>query len=241
MQVSDVMTSPVISVEPSASIGAAARLMLANKISGLPVVDQSGAPVGIVSEGDFLRRGELGTERKRPRWLEFFIGPGKSAEEYIQAHSRKVEEVMTPGVVSVGPEATLDEAVETLIRHRIKRLPVVREGKLVGIVTRSDLLKALTRVLPDGTLAPPSSDERIRATIEAELGRQDWAGNGLIRVEVIDGVVELTGTIFDERQRRAAHVLAENVQGVKSVTDSLVWIEPVSGFVVMPSDDRKIG
>ncbi|MBB5751299.1 CBS domain-containing protein [Prosthecomicrobium pneumaticum] len=239
MRVEAVMTSPVVSVERATPIADAARLMLANEISGLPVVSSEGALVGIVSEGDFLRRGELGTERKRPRWLEFLAGPGRLAEDYVRSHGRHVDEVMTEAVATVTPDTPLEDAVEIMAKRRIKRLPVVAGGRLIGIVTRSDLLRALTAALPAD--AAPTDDRRIRAAIEAQLDKADWLGNGLIRVAVADGTVTLDGAIFDERQRQAARVLAENVPGVKSVVDQLVWIEPMSGFVVMPPEGRPIG
>jgi CBS domain-containing protein len=234
MLVESIMTTPVISVEPSASIAAAARLMLGQRISGLPVVGSDGTLVGMVSEGDFLRRGELGTERKRSWWLEFLVGPGKVADEYVHAHGRKVAEVMATNVVTIGRDATLDDVVETMSRRRIKRLPVVENGKLVGIVSRSDLLRAMADALP---AADPAGvdDERIRSDIVRELAKQSWGGR-MIHVHVDHGAVELSGAIFDERERQAAHVVAENVSGVKSISDQLAWIEPMSGTVIMPSD-----
>ncbi len=234
MLVESIMTTPVISVAPSASIGAAARLMLGHRISGLPVVGSDGTLVGMVSEGDFLRRAELGTERKRSWWLELLVGSGKIADEYVHAHGRKVEEVMAADVVTIRRDATLDDVVETMSRHRIKRLPVVENGKLVGIVARSDLLRAMANALP---AADPvgAEDERIRSDIVRELSGQSWGGR-MIHVHVDHGAVELSGAIFDERERQAAHVVAENVGGVTSVTDQLAWIEPMSGTVIMPSD-----
>jgi CBS domain-containing protein len=239
MRVDTVMTTPVVSVEPSASIADAARLMLTLRISGLPVVGRDGTLVGMLSEGDLLRRGELGTERKRSWWLEFLVSPGKVAEEYVHAHGRKVEEVMASEVVTTRRDASLDEVVELMARHRVKRLPVLENGKVVGIVARSDLLRALADALPAGA-APVSDDKRIEAAILAELAGRSWGGNGLIRAHVQDGVVELSGTIFDERERLAARVVAENVPGVKSVTDQLVWIEPMSGTVLLPPGEPPL-
>ncbi|GLQ77288.1 histidine kinase [Mesorhizobium huakuii] len=233
MQASSIMTSPVIAVEPSASIADAAGLMLSRKISGLPVISRDGVLVGIVSEGDFLRRRELGTKRKRPRWLEFLVSPGRVAEEYVHANGRRVDEVMSENVVTTSPETALEDVVELMMRHQVKRIPVVEGGKVVGIVTRSDLLRALLRSLPkgDSTLA---TDEQIRQKIVAELAAQPWAGTGMIHVRVDKGIAELNGAILDERERQAALVAAENVGGVKSVTDHLFWVEPLSGIVVDP-------
>ncbi|MFG1424378.1 CBS domain-containing protein [Roseixanthobacter liquoris] len=235
MRVGNVMTTPVISVEPGTSIADAARLMLAQHISGLPVVAKDGTLAGMVTEGDFLRRAELGTQVKRSWWLELIASPGKEAEEYVRAHGRKVEEVMTGDVLTTTKDAPLSEVVETMTRARVKRLPVVEDGKLVGIISRSDLLRALAAALPNASVAE-TDDARLRAAIQAELTRQPWSGSGLIRVHVENGVAELRGTIFDERERMAACVCAENVPGVARVVDQLVWVEPMSGMVILPPD-----
>jgi CBS domain-containing protein len=232
MLVQAVMKAPVISVDPSTSVAEAAKLMLSLRISGLPVVQKDGTLVGMISEGDLLRRSELGTQRKRSWWLEFFASPGKVADEYVQANARRVGEIMATNVVTTRRNASLEEVVELMGRHRIKRLPVVEDGKVVGIIARSDLLRALAEALPTGNEAA-GDDARIEAAITAELAGQSWGRNGLIRVYVQNGVVELTGTILDERARLAARVAAEKVPGVKSVTDQLVSIEPMSGTVLL--------
>jgi len=234
MLVQAVMKAPVISVDPSTSVAEAAKLMLSLRISGLPVVQNDGTLVGMISEGDLLRRSELGTQRKRSWWLEFFASPGKVADEYVQANARKVGEIMATNVVTTQRNASLEEVVELMGRHRIKRLPVLEDGKVVGIIARSDLLRALAEALPAGNEAATVSDDaRIEAAIAAELAGQSWGRNGLIRVYAQDGVVELTGTILDERARLAARVAAEKVPGVKSVIDQLVSIEPMSGTVLL--------
>src|ERR1700741_1602103 len=143
MKVQDVMTRNVISVKADEPVLDAARLMLQNKISGLPVSDANGSPIGMVTEGDFLRRGEIGTQRRRPKWLEFVIGPGRLATEYVHASGRKVGEIMTPNPRTVTPDTPLEEIVNTMERCRIKRVPVTEDGKLVGIVSRVNLLHAL--------------------------------------------------------------------------------------------------
>jgi CBS domain-containing protein len=235
MKAHDVMTWGVISVEPEASVSRAVRLMLQHKISGLPVVDAKGQLVGMVTEGDFLRRGELGTQRRRPRWLEFVLGPGKLADEYVQAAGQKVEEVMTPEPQTITPETPLEEVVALMERHRIKRLPVVQDGKVVGIVSRANLLHALASVAHE-VKAPAGDDATIRERIMAECAKQPWAPH--INVVVRDGVVGLWGVITDERERKAFMVAAENVPGVKAVHDHLAWIEPTSGIVIMSEEDE---
>jgi len=229
MQAEAIMTTPVVGIEPSASIADAAGLMLSKKISGLPVIRSDGSLVGIISEGDFLRRGELGTERKRSRWLEFLISPGKAADEYVQANGRRIEEVMSEDVVTASPDASIAEVVELMTRHHVKRIPVIDSGKVVGIITRSDLLRAFLNVLP----APaPMDDEQIRQNIIAELATQKWAGKEMIDVTVDKGLVELSGAIFDERERQAAIVAAENVAGVRAVKDNLFCAGPLSVVLV---------
>lgn len=236
MLIENIMTSPVVGIKPSASVMEAAKLMLAHGISGLPVIADDGALVGVVTEGDFLRRGELGTERKRSRWLEFFAGPGRTADDYVHAHGRKVGEVMSPDVVTIDRKTELAAAVELMVDKRIKRLPVLEQGKLVGIVTRADLMRALVRTSPAADVEM-ATDNQIREAIVAELAKQPWNGKDLIRVDVRHGVAELSGMILDERARLAARVAAENVPGVTSVDDQLMWIEPFSGTVVLPSGE----
>jgi CBS domain-containing protein len=141
MQAKDVMTHPVISVSSRSSILEAVRLMLQHKISGLPVLDESGSLAGIVSEGDLLRRVETDTLRRRPRWIEFLVGPGKLADEYVHASTRKISEVMTSEVHTVSENAPLDDVITTMEQNHIKRVPVMYREKLVGIVTRTNLLR----------------------------------------------------------------------------------------------------
>ena len=236
MKAHDVMTWGAITVEPDESVTRAVQLMLQNKISGLPVVDDKGEFVGIVTEGDFLRRGELGTQRQRPRWLEFLLGPGRLAAEYVLAAGQKVAQVMTPEVKTIAPETPLEEIVRLMEHHRVKRLPVVQDGKLVGIVSRADLLHALGSVARD--LEPAAGDDAtIRERIIAECAKQRWAPH--INVVVRDGVVGLWGVITDDRARDAFIVAAENVPGVKDVHDHLAWIEPMSGMVLLSEEDEK--
>ncbi|HWJ72539.1 MAG TPA: CBS domain-containing protein [Kaistia sp.] len=234
MHAEAVMTTPVISVEPTTSIDDAAKLMLSHKISGLPVVEADGRLVGIVSEGDFLRRSELATGRKRSRWLEFLLSPGQAASDYVESHARRVGDVMTHDVETASPATPLETIVEIMTRRRVKRVPIVDgNGSLLGIVSRSDLMKAMVRAREEAASAP-SDDATIRSALAQEFGRQSWSGNGLIRVHVENGSVDLTGTIFDERERAAARVVAENVPGVRTVVDNLVCVEPISGLVIMP-------
>ncbi|HEY2229003.1 MAG TPA: CBS domain-containing protein [Xanthobacteraceae bacterium] len=235
MNVRDAMTPRIISIATDAPITQAMRLMLQNRISGLPVVDGKGELVGMVTEGDFLRRGEIGTQRQRARWLEFLIGPGRLADEYVRARGRKVEDVMTREPVTVTEDTALDEVVRLMERHRIKRLPVVRGDQLVGIVTRANIMHALVSLATE-TKPATGDDAGIREQILAECRRQSWAP--MTNVVVRNGVVELWGTITDDRERQALIVASENVAGVKQVHDHLVWIEPNSGFVIQSEEDE---
>jgi len=235
MKVHDVMTWGAITVEPDASVMRAARLMLQNKISGLPVVDAKGQVVGVVTEGDFLRRGELGTQRRRPRWLEFLVGPGQLATEYVRACGRKVDEIMTPDPHTVTADTPIEEVVRLMERHRIKRLPVVENDKLIGIVSRANLLHALAS-LARGAKPQAGDDAAIRERILDECGKHSWMPH--VNVVVRDGVVGLWGVIIDERERQAFIVAAENVPGVKAVHDHLAWIEPTSGVVLLSEEDE---
>jgi CBS domain-containing protein len=230
MLVKNVMTTSVVGVDPTASIADAARLMLGHKISGLPVMTAAGELVGMVSEGDFLRRAELGTDQHLSGLLRFLESSARQAETYVHTHGRTVGEVMTTEPVTVTPDTALEDAVDTMLRRHVKRLPVVENGKIVGIVSRSDLMRALLDALPSAK--PHADDERIRKTIEAELAAQSWGR--AIRVSVRGGAVILGGTIFDDRARIAARVAAENVAGVKSVVDEMMWIEPMSGMIILP-------
>ena len=231
MKASDVMTRNIFSVRPDATVAEAIRTMLDKQISGLPVIDEAGRLVGILTEGDLLRRGETGTERQRPRWLEILMGPGRLAGEYVRTHGRKVDGIMTRDLVSVAPDTPLKEVVELMERHRIKRVPVLDGDVPVGILSRADLLRALLGALEEQP-ASTASDGEIRERILAELARSAWVPRDGIAITVANGVVELNGVILDEKERDALRVAAENVPGVKAVEDHLVWVEPVSGTVI---------
>ena len=239
MRAKDVMTTHVLTIGSDASVMQAAQLMLKNQISGLPVVDATGSLVGIVTEGDFLRRGEIGTEHRRPRWLEFLIGPGRLAGEYVRACGRKVDEIMSTDLYTITEGTSLGEVVDLMERHRIKRLPVVQGRRLVGIVSRANLLHAVASLAQNAAPSITGSDEDLRQRLLADLKKSAWAPREMLNVIVRDGVVDLWGTITDERERQALIVAAENVSGVKRVRDHLVWIEPFSGMAVLPPEEQS--
>jgi len=202
MKASDIMTPGVISADPDATVLQAARYMLQHHISGLPVIDKTGALVGILSEGDFLRRRETHTDRRPSRWLEFLMGPGKLAAQYTHTHGSKVSEVMTTKVHAITEDTPLEKIVELMERYRIKRVPVLRRKKVVGIVTRANLMHAMVSLARGGSKAT-TSDAAIRQKLLAELKSEKWALASMINVVVHEGVVELWGMIVDDRQREA--------------------------------------
>ena len=235
MRAHQIMTKSVITIGPKVSIDEAARLMLEHHISGLPVLDDGGKLVGIVSEGDFLRRSEIGTQRRRPRWLQFLIGAGREASEYVRQTGRKVGEIMTSNPVTVGEDTPLGELVGLMEKYDIKRLPVIRGEKLVGIVTRANLLQAvasLARDVPD----PTADDDHIRDRIAQAINKAHWRPIGL-QVTVRNGVVHLHGIVVNDSSRQAAIVAAENVAGVKEVHDHLCFVDTYSGFYVEAGED----
>jgi CBS domain-containing protein len=240
MIASDVMTRHVISIAPDATVEDAVKMMLAHGISGLFVVDAAGELVGVVTEGDLLRRDELGTERHRPWWLRLLVSPSRQATEFFHAHGHHVRDVMTAQVISVPEDAPLEDVVAAMEKHRIKRVPVAREGRVIGVLSRSDLLRAL---LPRArTAAPmPADDRAIRTAIMDALEKQPWAPRTTLNATVTDGVVDLWGSVGSDEERHGVRVLAENIPGVKAVHDHLVYIEPYTGTVIDGPQDCPAG
>ena len=238
MRAHQIMTKYVTTVTPHTSIQDAANILLRCHLSGLPVVDDDGSLLGIVSESDFLRRGEIGTERKRSPLLRFFAGTGQLATEFVHERGRKVEDVMTTDPITVNEQTPLSELVELMEKRGIRRLPVMSGKVLVGIVTRSNLLQAVASMaqeIPD----PTADDDHIRQRIIDSLKKNDWCPTGL-GVVVREGIVHLSGIITEERSRQAAIVGAENVTGVKRVHDHLCWVDPMSGIYLESPEDVKM-
>jgi CBS domain-containing protein len=220
MHARDVMISPVITVKPSTAVEEVARLFLEKKITAAPVVDDAGKLVGIVSEGDLLHRVEAGTERRRSWWLQAFVEDDTLAAEYVRAHGRKVSDVMSRSVIAAAPHTPLHEIATTMEKNGVKRLPVVENGQLVGIVSRSNLLQAVASGRKLIEITP--SDKAIRDRILASLKTQPWAHTGLLNVTVSDGVVDLWGMAESSTERKAIKVAAETAAGVRAVNDNLV-------------------
>ena len=237
MRAHQVMTKDVITVMPHTTIEEAAKIMLRTRISGLPVVDDTGRLVGIVSESDFLRRDEIGTGRKRPTWLQFFLGPGKAASEFVRERGRKVRDVMTQDPITVDEETPLEELVRLMETNDIKRLPVMSGRTLKGIVTRANLLQAvasMAREVPD----PTADDDHIRDRIVQAVNKTDWRPIGF-EVTARNGIVYLHGIITTDEARQATIVAAENTAGVKRVHDHLCFVDTWSGFYVESPEDMK--
>jgi CBS domain-containing protein len=237
MRAHQIMTRPVITVTPETTIVEAANTMLQRHVSGLPVTDATGKLVGIISEGDFIRRGEIGTQRKRGRFLKFILGPGQAATDFVHEHGRKVAEIMTQQPLTITEDAALEEIVELMEKNNVKRVPVMRGDKIVGIVSRANLLQAvasLAREIPD----PTADDDHIRNRVIDAIEKNDWCPFGL-SVIVRGGIVHLSGVITEERSRKAAVVAAENVTGVVKVHDHLCWVDTMSGmYLNSPEDDN---
>jgi CBS domain-containing protein len=238
MRAHQIMTRPVITVTPETTIVEAANTMLQRHVSGLPVVDAAGKLVGIISEGDFIRRSEIGTQRKRGRWLKLILGPGKAAIDFVHEHGGKVGEIMTPEPLTITEDTALEEIVQLMEKNNVKRLPVTRGDQIIGIVSRSNLLQAvasLARQIPD----PTADDDHIRNRVIDALEKNDWCPFGL-GVIVRDGMVHLSGVITEERSRQAAIVGAENVAGVKKVHDHLCWVDTMSGMYLNSPEDENL-
>lgn len=239
MRAEEVMTPNPITIGPDRPVAEAVRLMLDMRISGLPVVDREGHIVGVITEGDLLRRAELGTEKKRARWQEFLFGPGRSADDFVHSHGLHVEEVMTRTPIVVAPTAGLDTVVSLMTDKRVKRLPVVADGKLLGVVSRADLLRALSGAFATAPKdSAPVDAAALKTRIENFLADQSWVPAASISVEVKEGAVHLWGSILDERQRDAIRVAVEGMAGDDRIVDHLVWVEPFSGTVMSAPDEK---
>jgi len=219
MKAADVMTRDVVSVRPEVGVREIALTMLERRISGLPVVDAERRVLGVVSEGDLIRRPELDTDRPRAGWLGLFLSEDDRAREFVKSHGLKAQEVMTRPALCVAPETPLAEVVALMERQRVKRLPVVRDGRLAGIVTRADLLRAFA-ARPAAAPAAPT-DEALRERIAAMLRDEDWAASAMVSVEVESGVVRLWGTVSSAAQRDALLLAVRALPGVREIEPHL--------------------
>ncbi len=221
MNAADVMTREVVTVRPATLLADAIRLMLGRRVTGLPVVDDSFRLVGLLTEGDLLHRVETGTDSIRFGWLYALVAQGHLAGHYVHTHGRRVQDAMTHDVLTVGETASLDEVIRIMETRHVRRVPVVADGRLIGIVSRSDLLRALGTELDRTRISDRGGDEGIREAVLAEMARHDWATERRIDIVVADGVVTLGGAVFDERVKDALRVIVEGVPGVKEVRNDL--------------------
>lgn len=228
MQAKHVMVSPVKTGHGEMSVRELAVILTENRISALPIVDQANKVIGIVSEGDLIRRAEIGTEKHRSWWLSLFTSNWQLAQEYAKSHASKAKDVMTADVICVTPDTPLSEIARLFERHGIKRVPVLDNGKLAGIVTRGNLVQAIAS-------APlkeyrPVGDEQIREKIQKGLEAETWANPLLVNITVHEGVVDVWGIVRTDAERNAVRVAIENINGVQAVNDNLA-LEPVPGWI----------
>lgn len=221
MKASDVMVTDVITVRPEMPVREAAKVLLDHRISAAPVLNAEGRLVGILSEGDLMRRAEIGTERRRSWWLDLLAGESARADDYIRAHAVRVADVMTREVVTATEHASLGEIAALLERRRIKRVPIVRGDELVGIVSRANLLQALASAPGAADLPAAQDDRSLRERVLASIRSQPWGMPWLTTVTVHDGVVELWGPVNSDEERRTLRVAAEATPGVRQVKDNL--------------------
>lgn len=226
MQARDIMTRNLITVAPGAPLSEAIRKMVEARVSGLPVIDAKGRLVGILTEGDLLRRVELATDRPRSRWQNFLLGPAKEAAEYVKSHGLRVGDVMTRDVVAVGEDTPVERVVEIMESRNVRRVPVLRGEVLVGIVSRADLIRVVGEAL-GARSAVEAGDQQIRDALLRELRNHRWFGAQSVSVEVKDGVVIFDGVLFEEEARKALEVAAQNIPGVRGVEDRTTLAEPV--------------
>jgi CBS-domain-containing membrane protein len=225
MKAEDVMVSTVITVGVNASIGEVAAILLNNHISAAPVVDEKGELVGIVSEGDLMRRPEIGTTKRHSWWLQLISNKWASATEYIKSHSRKVADVMTRDLITAKPDTPLGDIAGLLERNQIKRVPIVEGGKLVGIVSRANILQALssaTRKLPSLMTA---DDSELRKKVVSQMASEPWRPT-MLTVTVQDGTVDLWGLVHSVEQKKAAQLAAETTPGVGAVVNN-IFVQPI--------------
>ncbi len=219
MKARDIMTRKVHTAVLTTPVQKIAQMMIARKISGVPVVDRQGRILGIVTEGDLLRRAEAGTARRRSWWSDLLAEPSAQAREYVKSRATRAQDVMTRPVLSVTETTDVAEIADLMERQQIKRVPVVRGGKLVGIASRRDLLRALAK--PAAKKSAKSTDAAIRDLLKRKLETKTWLGSSLINFSVEKGNVELTGLVSSPAQQDAVRVMAENIPGVRQVKNRL--------------------
>ncbi len=227
MKALDVMTSKVVTVSPETSISEIAKLFLRHRISAVPVVDGKKHVLGMVSEGDLLHRAETKTETRPPWWLSMLTSPEQQARDYVKSHGQHASDVMSTEVVTVAEDTLLGEIAQMLEERRIKRVPVTRNGKLVGVVSRADLVRALAshaKTAPTASSSP--RDQGIRDDLLRTLESKGWVRPNEVNVIVTDGVIHMWGAVESDEIRQAVRVAAENMPGARGVESHLGLVPP---------------
>jgi CBS domain-containing protein len=219
MKAADIMTSSVVTIADDATVNEAAEQMLKHRISALPVVNCEGRLVGIISEGDLVRRAEVGTERARPWWLELLTSKRRLAAEYVKSHAHTIRDVMTCNVVTAAPNTPISEISRLLETHAIKRVPITDGDKLVGVVSRANVIQGVAGLKSEASTS--SSDRAIRESILETVRKAPWRP-WLWNVTVSNGVVDLWGVTESLEEKQAVGTTAENTPGVVLVNNNLV-------------------
>jgi CBS domain-containing protein len=227
MKAADVMVSPVITVGPESSVQGLAGILLENRISAVPVVSNDGSLVGIVSEGDLIRRTETDTEQRRSRWLALLVEAQPLAAEFVKSHACRVADVMTRDLIVAAPDTSLRHIASLLEKNGVKRVPIVSDGKLVGIVSRANLAQALASARKELKVATATSDLMIREELLSRLRTEPWARPSRLNVIVHDGTVELWGAVRSQTEKQAVRVAAELMPGVRAVNNNL-FVESIA-------------
>ena len=223
MKAIDVMVRDVVTVHPETAVADAVKLLSKHDVSALPVVDADGRLVGIVSEADLVHRVEIGTEKHRSWWMEAVTGASVLAGDFAKSHGKKVEEVMTTKLVTATEDTSLEEIATLLERHRVKRVPITRDGKVVGVVSRSNLIQALASAVGRANGgATEDADRAIRNEVLSRLNGQTWTDFGERNIIVTHGVVHVWGLVGSEAERKALTALVEGVPGVSGVSDEMI-------------------
>ena len=230
MKAQDIMTRDVTTVSPNTSVSDIAAVMVEKHISGVPVLTDNGQIIGMVSQSDLLHRAELGTERTYKWWFRTFADSNALAQDYAKAHGRKAHDIMSRYVVSVRDDAELRDVADILDNYRIKRVPVVQEGRLVGIITRGDLVRALSQV-QISKAAKKIDNAALHKTLHDRIRSQYWVNESYISLTVNDGVVELWGFVDTVDQHSALRSLVEETDGVSRVEDKLSVGVPFRGGI----------
>jgi CBS domain-containing protein len=228
MNAADIMVTNVVTVTPDQSVQDVAEILLDRRISGVPVIDGAGHLVGIVSEGDLMRRADSGTEHRRSWWLRLLMGREGLAQEYIKEHARKVRDIMTREVITAAPDTPVGEIADLLERNAIKRVPIVDGDKVVGIVSRANLLQALAALRKQVTVERPVDDAALREQVLRRMNAEPWMRTSLINVTAHDGTVDLWGVVDSQSEKQAIRVAAEITPGVRAVNDAII-VRPVVG------------